>query len=63
MQDKVRVSLVIQSNLSNAIFEMGEEISIERLQFVKYLIHYYSDTQTKINVDFVYEQFRKLNNK
>jgi hypothetical protein len=35
----------------------------ERLRFVKYLIHHYSNTNQEILVDFVYEQFKKFDNK
>ena len=61
MIDKVRVSLVIQSNLSDAMIEMSSNPTLahERLSFVKYLVHHYSDTQQLILVDFVYEQFKK----
>jgi hypothetical protein len=63
METKVR--LVIQSNLSDAMVEMesNPESAQERLRFVKYLIHYYSDTQQLILVDWVYEQFKKFDNK
>jgi hypothetical protein len=58
---ETKVSLVIQSNLNDAMIEMSSNPTLahERLSFVKYLIHHYSDTQTKIIVDFVYEQFKK----
>jgi hypothetical protein len=58
---ETKVSLVIQSNLSDAMVEMSSNPTLahERLSFVKYLTHHYSDTQTKIIVDFVYEQFKK----
>ena len=62
---ETRVRLVIQSNLSDAMVEMESNPSLaqERLRFVKYLIHHYSDTQQLILVDFVYEQFKKFDNK
>ena len=58
---ETKVSLVIQSNLSDAMIEMSSNptLAYERLSFVKYLTHHYSNTQTKIIVDFVYEQFKQ----
>jgi hypothetical protein len=58
---ETRVRLVIQSNLSDAMIEMTSNPTLahERLSFVKYLIHYYSDTQQLILVDWVYEQFKE----
>jgi hypothetical protein len=35
----------------------------ERLRFVKYLVHHYSNTNQEILVDFVYEQFKQFDNK
>ena len=65
--DKVRVSIVIQSMLNDAMVEVHHqelmEEGQERLRFVKYLILYYPDTTQKILVDFVYEQFKKFSNK
>jgi hypothetical protein len=65
--DKVRVSLVIQSMLSDAMVEVHHpelmEEGQERLRFVKYLVHHYTNTQQEILVDFVYEQFKKFDTK
>jgi len=67
--DKVRVSLVIQSHLNDALYEMSFNLpgfnhqSQERLRFVKYLVHHYPNTNQEILVDFVYEQFKKFDNK
>lgn len=62
--DKVRVSLVIQSMLNDAMVEVHHSQVMneaqERLRFVKYLIHHYTNTQQEILVDFVYEQFKKF---
>lgn len=62
--DKVRVSLVIQSMLNDAMVEVHHSQVMneaqERLRFVKYLIHHYPNTQQEILVDFVYEQFKKF---
>jgi hypothetical protein len=64
---ETRISLVIQSMLNDAMVEVHHpelmDEGQERLRFVKYLILYYPDTTQKILVDFVYEQFKKLDNK
>lgn len=61
---KVRVSLVIQSMLNDAMVEVHHSQVMneaqERLRFVKYLVHHYTNTQQEILVDFVYEQFKKF---
>ena len=63
MEDKIKVSIVIQSMLTDAMVEVHHqelmEEGQERLRFVKYLIHFYPDTTQEILVDFVYEQFQK----
>ena len=65
--DKVRVSIVIQSMLNDAMVEVHHQELMdegqERLRFVKYLIHHYSNANQEILVDFVYEQFKKFDNK
>ena len=60
----VPVSLIIKSHLNDAMIEIqyNPELAQERLQFVKYLVHMFPDTNTKIDVDEVYIQF-KLGNK
>ena len=64
---ETKISLVIQSMLNDAMIEVNHpmlmEEAQERLRFVKYLILYYPDTTQKILVDFVYEQFKKFDNK
>ena len=64
---KVRVSLVIQSMLNDAMVEVHHSQVMneaqERLRFVKYLIHHYTNTKQEILVDLVYEQFKKFDNK
>ena len=61
---KVRVRLVIQSMLSDAMVEVHlpelMEEGQERLRFVKYLVHHYPNTNQDILVDFVYEQFKQF---
>ena len=66
----IRVSLAIQSHLSDAMIETQclqsqrlMEQAQERLRFVKYLIHHYPNTNQEILVDFVYEQFKKFDSK
>ena len=62
MIDKVRVSLVIQSMLSDAIVEVHHPELLdegqERIRFVKYLVHMFPDTNVKIDVEAVYKQFK-----
>ena len=64
---ETRISLVIQSMLNDAMVEVHHpelmDEGQERLRFVKYLIHMFSDTNQKIDVDVVYEQFKKFDNK
>ena len=64
---KVRVSLVIQSMLNDAMVEVHHSQVMneaqERLRFVKYLVHHYTNTKQEILVDSVYEQFKKFDNK
>lgn len=59
--EKVKVSLVIQNHLSDALVEMRSNPTLtqKRLRFVKYLVAYYPNTNQEILVDFVYEQFEK----
>ena len=59
--EKVKVSLVIQNHLSDALVEIRSNpiLTQKRLRFVKYLIHFYPDITQGILVDFVYEQFKK----
>lgn len=66
----IRVSLAIQSHLSDAIIEAQclqsqrlMEQAQERLRFVKYLVHMFPDTDVQIDADEVYEQFKKFDRK
>lgn len=61
VMEKIKVSLVIQNHLSDALVEMRSNPTLtqKRLRFVKYLVHHYSNTNQEILVDFVYEQFEK----
>jgi hypothetical protein len=61
---ETRVSLLIQNHLNNVMFDMdiNEEIFQERakesLRFVKYLVHMFPDTNVKIDVEVIYNQFK-----
>jgi len=57
---ETRVSLVIKSHLNDAMDEVHNNSKLvqERLRFVKYLVHIFPDTDTKIDVDVVYKQFK-----
>lgn len=59
--EKIRVSIVIQSQLNDAMIEMESNPTLahERLSFVKYLVHHYNDTKQEIMVDFIYGQFKQ----
>jgi len=57
---KTQVSFVIKSHLNDAMIEMetNPTQALKRLQFVKYLVHMYPDTDKKIiDVEVVYTQF------
>ena len=65
---ETRASMIIQSHLSDALIEMTpngwDPMQVqERLSFVKYLVHHYSNPNQKILVDFIYEQFKQFDNK
>jgi hypothetical protein len=56
----ISADIVIQSHLSDAMIEMYTDSrgnASERLQFVKYLISRFPDTNEEIDVDAVYEEF------
>jgi len=60
--NKVRISLVIQSHLNDAMIEVNHaplmDEAQERLRFVKYLVHMFPDTDKEMDVDVVYKQFK-----
>lgn len=63
---ETKVSLVIQNHLNYAMLEVHnpqimDEIQ-ERLEFIKYLVHMFPDTNVKIDVEEVYKQFKLGNN-
>ena len=56
----IRANIVIQSHLSDAMIEMYTDSrgnASERLQFVKYLINRFPDTNEEIDVEVIYEEF------
>jgi len=56
----ISADIVIQSHLSDAMIEMYTDSrgnASERLQFVKYLISKFPDTNEEIDVDAIYEEF------
>ena len=55
-----KVSLVIQSQVNDAIVEM-EIMPIqaeERLRFVKWIVNMFPDTNVRVDIDVVYKQFK-----
>ena len=58
--DKVRVSLLIQSNLSDVLLEMQfhPHVASNRLEFVKWLVHMFPDTSVRVDSHVVYQQFQ-----
>ena len=58
--NEVKVSLVIQSHLDDIMLEMeiNPAQAEKRLRFVKYLIHVYPNTNIKIDIDEVYNEFK-----
>jgi hypothetical protein len=67
VMDKVRISIVIQSMLNDAMVEVHHqelmEEGQERLRFVKYLVNMFPDTDKKMDIDVVYKQFKLGDNK
>ena len=63
MENKVKVSLVIQSHINDATIEMihNPELAYNHLHFVQYLVHMFPNTDTIIDVDAVYNQFKLRN--
>ena len=61
----VRVSLAIKSHLNDAMIEMNipqlQEQAQERLDFVKYLVHVFPNTNVRVNIRKVYKEFKADN--
>lgn len=60
---RVPVSMIIASHLSDIQIELGHGIptpnyTSTRLNFVKYLVHFYKDTRTEVDADAVYNEFK-----
>lgn len=60
VMDDVKVSLLIQSNLSDALMEMQHHphVASNRLEFVKWLVHMFPDTSVRVDSHIVYQQFK-----
>lgn len=58
-----RVSLIIKSHLNDAMIEMDiNPIQAQkRLEFVKWLVHMFPETDVKVDEDVVYKQFKLKN--
>jgi hypothetical protein len=55
-----RVSLLIKSHLNDAMIEMSinQDQAQERLEFVKWMVHMFPDTNVRVDADVVYKQFK-----
>jgi hypothetical protein len=57
-----RVSLLIQSHLSDVLIEMNipqlQEQAQARLEFVKWLVHMFPETDVRVDANVVYKQFK-----
>jgi len=62
MEDKIKVSIVIQSMLTDAMVEVHHQELMdegqERLRFVKWMVNMFPDTNVRVDVDVVYKQFK-----
>lgn len=54
---KIKVKMVIMSHLSDVQHDPTNEFNNLKLNFVKYLLGAYTDTNEKIDVDEVYKHF------
>lgn len=54
-----KVSMIIQSHLSDASLEMSfnSELALIRINFVKFLVHTYPDTNVRINPHQIYKKW------
>ena len=61
----VRVSLAIKSHLNDVMIEMNipqlQEQAQERLDFVKYLVHLFPDTNVRVDIRKIYKEFKANN--
>jgi hypothetical protein len=65
VMNDVRVSLAIKSHLNDAMIEMNipqlQEQAQERLDFVKYLVHVFPNTNVRVDIRKVYKEFKADN--
>jgi hypothetical protein len=65
VMNDVRVSLAIKSHLNDAMIEMNipqlQDQAQERLDFVKYLVHVFPNTNVRVNIRKVYKEFKADN--
>lgn len=59
----MKVSMLIQSHLSDALVEMGSNPSTaqERIRFVKWLVSTHPDTTTRVDEDEIFEEYKIFN--
>ena len=61
----VKVSLAIKSHLNDAMIEMNipqlQDQAQERLDFVKYLVHVFPNTNVRVDIRKVYKEFKADN--
>ena len=58
---EIRVSIAIQSHLSDACIEMGfdQEMAYRRIQFAKVLVMQFPDTSVEVSEDRLNELYKK----
>jgi hypothetical protein len=65
VMNDVKVSLAIKSHLNDAMIEMNipqlQDQAQERLDFVKYLVHVFPNTNVRVNIRKVYKAFKADN--
>ena len=65
VMNDVRVSLAIKSHLNDAMIEMNipqlQDQAQERLDFVKYLVHVFPNTNVRVDIRKVYKEFKTDN--
>jgi hypothetical protein len=65
VMNDVRVSLAIKSHLNDAMIEMNipqlQDQAQERLDFVKYLVHVFPNTNVRVDIRKVYKEFKADN--
>jgi hypothetical protein len=65
VMNDVKVSLAIKSHLNDAMIEMNipqlQDQAQERLDFVKYLVHVFPNTNVRVDIRKVYKEFKADN--